>query len=361
MVLETRVVLGVDDAGLQEELLHFLDRLPDVQVVGAADNEHSLRGVVRDRKPHAVIAVPDLLTGEDLPHAMAVAVRETTEALRSAIRAGARGFYVWPAEREALGRDVVRTHAKVRPETTQNGVVYAVVGARGGAGATFLATNLAAALSRRQPETVLADLDPTFGDVTPALGIAADVQLPSISDLAAVARELTNEHLDRVLQEHPAGFRVLLAPQEVRLEPRLEPPTVAAVVQALRERFAITVLHLPRSLDESARSAIELADEVLVVVTLDVLGIRSARRLIDGLRSAGLGDSLRLLVNRTRRGEVVPGDAEAVLGVPIASVLPSDRGVERAQNRGELVVGKRGGVARSIDRLARQLLRRSAA
>lgn len=359
--VETRVALGVDDPGLQDELLHFLDRLPEVKVVGAAEDEESLRGVIRDRQPHAVVAAPELVSREGFPPVMAVAARETTDALRSAIRVGARGFYVWPAEREALGRDVVRTHKKARPEPEKNGLVLAVVGARGGAGTTFLATNLAAALSRQHAETVLADFDTVFGDVTPALGIAADAPLPSITDLAAVASELTADHLDRVLQAHPAGFRALFAPQDVSLGAGIDAATVEAIVRALRERFTTTVLHLPRALEESTRSAIQLADEVLVVVTLDVLGIRSARRLLESLRSAGLGGSVRLLVNRTRRGEVVPSDAELVLDAPVACLIPSDRSVERAQNRGELVVGRRGRVARRIDRLAAQLLRERAA
>ena len=357
---ETRVVLGIDEPGLHEELLHFLERLPGVRVVGVAENKELFRRMVEDREPDSVIGIPELISGADLPPAIAVAPRETTKALRAAIRAGARGFYVWPAEREALGREVMDLQPQVRSDASEKGLVIAVLGARGGAGATFFATNLAGALCRRH-DTVLVDLDPMFGDVTPALGVAADATVASVTDLVAVARELTWEHVDRVLQPHPAGFRVLFAPQDVSHEPRLDGATAQAVVRVLRQRFDATVLHLPRRLDEVVRFAAELADDVLVVVTLDMLGVRSARRLLDALRSAGLGESLRLLVNKTRRGEILPEDAELVLGVPIAGVIRSDPGVERAQNRGELVVGRRGGVARSLDRLAKELVQGRAA
>lgn len=359
MVGETKVVLGVDDAGLQDELLHFLDRLAGVTVIGAAESEHPLRLMIREREPDAVVGVPNLL-GADLPPALAVAVRETTKDLRKAIRAGARGFYVWPDEREALGRDVVGV-SRVRPESGEKGLALAVFGARGGAGATFLATNLAGALARRNSKTVLADLDPAFGDVTPALGIPADAPHPSVADLLGVTRELTTEHLDRVLHSHPMGFEVLLAPQQVPSSLELDQATVAAVVAALQERFSFTVLHLPRVLDGTIRSVAGLVDELFIVVTLDVLGIRSAKRVVDFLRSFGLGDSLRLLVNRASRGEVVPEDAELVLGVPIACVIPSDRSVERALNRGELVVTKRGRVSRRINALAARLEKERAA
>lgn len=353
---ETTIALGIDDGALQEEVLHFLDRLPEVKVVGAAERAELLQQLVRDGRPDAVVGVPNLLQGLGNVPTLAVSIRESTEALRSALRAGASGFYVWPEEREALGRDVQRANTSDGSEQSERGMVIGVLGARGGAGATFLATNLAGALARGGAETVLADLDLLYGDVSPALGIPPDASLPTISDLAAVARELTSEHLDGVLHEHPGGFRVLFAPREVAPEDRLDPATIVATVKALRERFAVTVLHLPRSLSVSVRSVLELADVVLIVVSLDVVGIRGAKRLIDHLRSFGLRDSLRLVVNRAGRGEVVPQDAKRVLETPIACVIGSDRAVERRQNRGELIVGRRGRVQRRISRLAGQLL-----
>ena len=353
---ETSIALGIDDGALQEEVLHFLDRLPHVKVVGAAERVESLRRLVRHRRPLAVVGVPSLLVGLEDVATLALSVRETTDALRTALRVGARGFYVWPEEREALGRDVQRLRPLAGTEPGEEGLVIAVLGARGGAGVTFLTTNLAGAFARRGVKTVLADLDLLSADVTPALGIPPEASHPTISDLAAVAGELTTEHLVRVLYEHPGGFRVLFAPGELSAEDRFDRATLVATVRALRERFGVTVVHLPRALDGAVRSVIELADIVLVVVSLDVVGIRMAKRLIDHLRSVGLAESMRLVINRAGRGEVVPQDAELVLETPIACVIGADRAVERAQNRGELIVERRGRLPRRIARLAEQLL-----
>jgi Flp pilus assembly CpaE family ATPase len=358
---ETSVVLGIPDSGLQEEVLHFLGRLPGVEVVGAAGSPNSLRRMVRERAPDVVVGAPDQLAGVEPAATFAIALRETTEGLRAAIRAGARGFYVWPQERESLGREVTRVDSVETPEPAEDGTVIAVLGARGGAGTTFLATNLAAACARRGAQTVLADLDLLYGDVAPALGVPPDAVLPSVAELATVSRELSTEHLERVMHPHPAGFHVLLAPPQAPSETRMDPEMVVGVVGALRARFAAAVLHLPRLLDESVRTAVDLADEALVVVTLDVLGIRAAKRLIDHLRSFGIERPLRLAVNKAGRGEVVPEDAELVLDTPLACVIGIDRGVPRAQNRGQLIVGKRGGPSRRISRLAGRLLERRAA
>ncbi len=358
---ETTIVLGIDDRALQEEVMHFLERLPGAKVVGASEGANALRRLVRETRPDAVVGVPELLEGMEDPARFAVALRETAGGLRAALRAGALGFFVWPEERQALAREIKRLRPRDSAEPQEAGVVIAVLGTRGGAGATFVATNLAAALATVGADTVLADLDLLSGDVAPALGMDPETAHRSVADLMAVSRELSVEHLDPVLHEHAAGFRVLFAPHQVPSEVSLDAAMVRSAVRALRERFQASVLHLPRTVDRSVRSALELADEVLLVVTLDVLGVRAAKRVIDHLRAFGLGDSFRLVVNRAGRGEVIPDDAGRVLNLPIASVIGVDRAVPRAQNRGELIAGRRGQVPKRIARLAKDLLERGAA
>ncbi|MGH2724352.1 MAG: hypothetical protein ACRDI0_08820 [Actinomycetota bacterium] len=205
---ETTVVLGVDDAALQEEVLHFLDRRPALRVVGAAADGHRLAREVREAAPDAAVVSPAVLgPAPDLDGAavLVVAERETTEALRTAIRAGARGFYLWPEEREALARDAERAARPRVAEGRTPGRAVAVYGARGGAGVTFLATTLAASFASRGATAVLADLDPVHADVAAALGIAPGADVPTVAQLRPVLDELAPEHLDRVLYAHPAG------------------------------------------------------------------------------------------------------------------------------------------------------------
>src|SRR5207302_695262 len=88
----------------------------------------------------------------------------------------------------------------------------AVLGSRGGAGTTFLATQLAASFATRGIATAIADLDVVCSDLTAALGIPADQPVRTVADLLPVADELTAEHLEQVLFRHAAGFSALLAP-----------------------------------------------------------------------------------------------------------------------------------------------------
>jgi pilus assembly protein CpaE len=355
---ETSVVLGLEDPALQEEVLHFLDRLPRVRVVGAVADGPGLGRQVRERRPEAAVASPGVVaSAPDLDGAALLVVSqvESTDALRAALRAGASGFYLWPEERDGLGRDAERAARPSAREAVSPGQVVAVHSPRGGAGCTFVATNLAAACADRNADTVLADLDSFGADVTAALGLRVEDTVPTSAELVSVEDEMTEEHIDRVLHPHARGFRVLLAPHDARME-TVGPGGASAAIRLLRDRFDVVVLHLPRALDATARAAIEVSDVVLLVVTLDVLGLRAARRVLDLLAGLGVEARCRLILNRVSRGEIVPADAERVLELPVSSVIRNDRSVPRSQNRGELVAGGGSPAARRLAGLAQTLL-----
>jgi pilus assembly protein CpaE len=353
----TGVILGIEDVSLQEEVLHFLDRLPYVRVLGASDDGRAVSLQVHEHRPDAAVLTPHILaTSPSLDGAaiLVVSQQESIAALRASLRAGARGFYRWPQERDELARDAERAARPKVATPTQPGRVVAVYSGRGGAGVTFLATNLAAAMADRGEEVALVDLDSVFGEVGFALGILNE-ETPTIAELVAVAEELTEEHLDRVLHTHPRGFRVLLAPHRPILD-GLSGAAAGAIVRGVRAGFDGVVLHLPRALDPPVLAALEESDEILLVTTLDVLSLRDTRRALAILGQLGLQPRCRLVLNQVTRGEVVPADAERALGLPTSAVIRVDRSVRRAQNRGELLASRSGPAARGLAALARTLL-----
>jgi pilus assembly protein CpaE len=358
-VQQATVVLGIEDLALQEEVLHFLDRLPGISVAGAVTDGDALVARLGEARPDAAVISPDLLvpgtTVDGHTSVLVVAEKETTAALRAALGSGARGFYLWPEEREALARDARRCVRAAEPELGTPGRVVAVYGPRGGSGVTFLATNLAVACARGGASTVLVDLDPFFADVSCAIGVSPASDVPTVADLVPVLDELTHDHLERVLYTHPAGFRSLLGPPEPSLAATLPPDYASRAVELLRGEEDAVILHFPRALDEASRGALELADEVLVVVSLDVLSFRATQRALTYLEGLGLTARCRLVVNRATPGEVIPEDVERVFGLRPVAILKHDRSIPRAMNRGELVAGRSGQVGRCLAGLARHI------
>jgi pilus assembly protein CpaE len=231
--------------------------------------------------------------------------------------------------------------------------VIAVYAPRGGSGATFVATHLAASIGRRGRRCVLVDMDPVFADLTAALGVPSD-EARTVADLLPLGGEVAPEHLDGVLWRHPEGFDALLAP-EPDVAGRLRGEDYGPALSAVVGVADVVVLHLARTLDDIARAGLAHADRMLMVLSLDVFSFRGARRSLSLLKELGLEDRCDFVVNRARRSEIVPNDVRRVFGRPPLGVITSDRMVGQAQDRGRLLPA-RGRAARAIDKLAATLM-----
>jgi len=185
-------------------------------------------------------------------------------------------------------------------------------------------------------------------DLGLAVGIAEDAR--TVADLVPVVDELTERHVREVLWEHPGGFRVLASPDSDAPVPG--PDGYASVVAGVSATADVVVLHAGRAREPVGRAAVGLADSVVLVVTLDVLGIHGARRVLQSLDDAR--DRCVIVVNRARRAEIVPADVERALGIPPLVVIPEDSAVSRAQNCGRLVTA-RGRAGRAVAALAAAL------
>ena len=349
-----RVVLALEEHDVAEEVMHFLDRSGKARVVATAGDDRQLAEAVRQLDPDAVVAQPSLMEpavvlGRTL---FALDTRESVASLRAAIAAGARGFYVWPADRDELAGAAAGSILAQSPGE-RRAIVIAVHGARGGVGTTFVATHLAAAFARRKADCVVLDADPTYGDVGAALGAPGD-GVHTVADLLPLIDELNPEHLADALWDHPSGFRVLLAPppEEAQL---VGGNHLRVVVETAATACDVVVLHLPRAIDDLGLTGFRSADRVLEVLGLDVLSFRAATRALEALRPVSLEGRVGFVVNRASRSEITPGDVARVFGAAPLAVVPFDRAVERAQDHGRLVPWK-GRVGRTFDRLAQTVL-----
>ena len=347
-----RVVLAMEQHDVAEEVMHFLDRSGHARVVATAADDRQLLEAVRQLEPDAVVGQPSLVADAIRTRAfLAVDTRESVGSLRAAIRAGADGYFVWPADRDALATAAAATRAGPLALDRRASVI-AVHSARGGAGATFVATHLARAFARQGKSSVLIDGDPLYADVSAAVG-APETDVHTIADLVPLGAELTPAHLDDTLWTHPEGFRVLLSPS-AEDAPKVETSCVRRVVDVAATAADVVILHLPHAIDSQARSGCETADRIVEVLSLDVLSFRSSKRALDALRPLGLEGRIGFVVNRATRAEITPRDVSRVFDREPLIVIPADRSAARAQDHGRLV-SARSRTGRAFEHLAGRL------
>lgn len=209
------------------------------------------------------------------------------------------------------------------------GVVVAVLGGRGGAGATTLAAALAVAATRAGRTALLVDGDPLGGGIDLVFGGEQDRGL-RWPELAGTRGRLPAQALTSALPRM-AGLAVL---SWDRGESEPAPPdAVRAVLSAGRRANDLVAVDLPRALDDGARTALALATTVLLIVPTEVRAAAAAARVAAG---AGLLCSDLRLVTRGPSPSGLTGDQVArALGLPLFGELRPEPGLDVTLERGE--------------------------
>ena len=354
-----RLVVGVRDVAFHQEVLDFLQRDVRVEVVGAAAQPGRLVELLRAGTVDAVVVCAGMArelrhptTRERAPSRFVVAEEMTVPVLREAVEARAEGVFSWPEEREELADVLALLPSGRSTDPGVRGKVISVQGVRGGAGATFVAANLAAVLADRGDRAVMVDLDLHFAELTLALGVTEEAAGHTIADLLPVMGELSPEHVEAALAQHARGFSVLLAPSDTTVATATPVGLCAATVALLAGTFDVVVLHVPRALDDVARMAANLADEVVVVAAPDLSSLSGAKRMFAALDLPRNTDGCKLLINHRIRADITSGDFERILGIAPAAAIRFDPAVSRAQANGELLPSGSHRAGKDLRRLA---------
>lgn len=212
--------------------------------------------------------------------------------------------------------------------TGRRAVVVAVVGARGGAGATSFAVALSLAAAREGRRAMLVDADPYGGGIDLALG-AEDVGGPRWEDFVGGAAPVTGDALASAL---PRCGEVTVLSWSRSGTATIPSSVVESLLSAARRGSDLVVVDVPRSFDETARIALSAADVAFVVCPAEVRAAAAGRRVAE---SVGLlVDDVRVVVRGPSptklSGELV---SEAV-GLPLAGWLEPEPGIGRALDEG---------------------------
>ena len=209
------------------------------------------------------------------------------------------------------------------------GALVAVVGGRGGAGATTLACALALTATRRGISTVLVDGDPLGGGLDMVFGgeLTPGLRWP---DLAASRGRLPGKALADAL---PAlhGVSVLSCDRDELLE--LPPQAVTAVLAAAQRSADLVVVDLPRSNDPATTGILSAAGTTLLVVPAEVRAAASAARV--AARVALHCQDIRLVVRGPAPGGLAPADVVRALRLPLVGTLRAEPSLDVALERGE--------------------------
>jgi secretion/DNA translocation related CpaE-like protein len=237
---------------------------------------------------------------------------------------GAEHVAVLPAAEPWL---VDRFVTPVPPSST--GRVLAVIGGRGGAGASILAGGLAVTAVRAGLRTLLVDADPLGGGLDLVLGWEQvdGLRWPA---LAGTGGRVDPPALLRALPHR--GDLVLLSFDREDLV-SVPGEAMAATLDAARLGRDMIITDLPRRLDDAATLALQSADRAVLVVPAELRATAAAARVAATM--ALHCDDLAIVVRGPAPGRLRAREIARVLGLPLAGSLRPEPGLCAALERGE--------------------------
>lgn len=210
-----------------------------------------------------------------------------------------------------------------------SGELIAVIGGRGGAGATTLASALAITASRSGHRVLLVDGDPLGGGVDLVFGGESD---PGIRwpDLGATRGRVPGSALTGAL---PRMNELSVLSWDRSDVLRVPPEAMEAVLEAGRRSCELVVADVPRALDDASRIVLSLATVVLLLVPAEVRAAAAATRVATQL--APLCQDLRLVVRGPAPSGLGADEIAGALGLPLVGFLKPEPALELALERGE--------------------------
>jgi DNA-binding response OmpR family regulator len=208
--------------------------------------------------------------------------------------------------------------------------IIAVMGVRGGAGTTTMSINLAAALAGGGDAVTLIDFDMTHGHV----GLYLNQKMAGgVNTLATMPEGEIAAQLSSHLIAYSTHLRLLLAHLNIDGRyPAISGSQAAAILNTLSPTTT-TVVDLGSSLNEVARSAIELADHIVVCLRPERIALVAARQIITHLHETIFPHTvLHVVMIDFGPGTNLPQTAvEGFLGYPVTATIQIPR-AEMAQS-----------------------------
>jgi pilus assembly protein CpaE len=259
---------------------------------------------------------------------------------RDFLASGIQDYLLKPLTPDALRDAFIAAQAALigpkvhEPESDKPRVTVAVIGVRGGVGASTVAASLAWSLSDGAGQsTALLDLDIHFGtgalafDLEPGRGLTDALENPGRID---------GLFIERAMVRASDKLAVLSAEAPINQPLLADGGALHHLQEELRHAFETVVIDLPRGL--AVQNPMLLADigHVVVVTEQTLAATRDTIRVLGWLKSAAPGAQVTLVANRVTANpppEVSRKDFEASVERRVDVVLPYDLKLAQAASK----------------------------
>lgn len=338
--MEQATVLLIDSDN--STLKKVIEKDPTLAVVGSTANI-DIAYTLAERNEPAVIMLNVDLPGEECFQAAEAFTLEfpasslimltagsDPEVLRQALKVGAKEVIFLPVDdeqliktiKQVLKQDLKRRQLfSIEKKTKPEFKIITAFNTKGGVGKSTLALNVALAIRQKtKSRVVLVDLDLFSGNLALMAGVDSRI---SIKDMVDDINILDKENLDEYCVSHKSGLKIVPAPITPETAGFIRTDHVEKILGLLTEVFNYVVVDAPTYFTDAVIPALEMAQDILVVSTLDLASAQNLKQCLDLLDRLAMLPKTRLVVNRVGyTGALKIKDLEQQLGLAANAIIP---------------------------------------
>jgi pilus assembly protein CpaE len=307
----------------------------DIEVIGTAASGPEAIESSRKLNPDVVlmdINMPEMdgikaaeLLSSEMPGIgiIMMSVQGEQDYLRRAMLAGAREFLIKPFSGDDLVRSIRHVYrleagkramaaqaayapashggqqsgGKHKTDEITQGRIMTVVSPKGGVGRTTVAANLAVALKlSTQKKVALVDGSLYFGDVGVLLNLLSN---KTLVDAVEHIDELDADLLNDLMATHSSGVKVLLAPPQPEMAELITAEHMRRILVELAANYDYVVVDTWPSFADTVLTAMDLADDILLVMTLEMTAIKDVKLYLEVVEKLNYPpEKVKLILNR---------------------------------------------------------------
>ncbi|HEY4135593.1 MAG TPA: P-loop NTPase [Alphaproteobacteria bacterium] len=258
---------------------------------------------------------------------IALGTTNDVKLFRALIEAGVVDYLVKPVSADDLQRAIDQANGIKAAETSESarGQVIAVVGARGGVGASTIALNLAWLLSQeRERKVALVDLDLHFGSIALSLDLETG---NGFRDVLQNPSRIDPLFLERASIRAAERLIVLGTEEPLTATRHWDAGAFRPLLDELTKAHEVVLLDLPRGMVMEHPELLAAASTVLLAADMSLSSLRDSLRLVSLARELAPRARLSLALNRPRpagKNDVPAAEFAKTLGEPIGCELPFD-------------------------------------
>jgi len=260
----------------------------------------------------------------DLPCILVSQVHQSDVLIR-ALRAGVSDVLAWPLERGQLSDALRRLESSHTPRTREEAKIISFISSKGGAGVSFIASNLGHVLGTNEHKRVLLiDLNTQFSDTH---FILSDKDPPAtLSEVCAQIDRLDDAFLDACLTHVEGSFDILAGPRDPIRASEIKKEKIEYILSLVAGNYDYVLIDIGQAISQLSIPVLDRSDTIFVVTQPSIAHARTGRRLLDILHGLHYRDEkIRILLNRSgSRDELTRAKLENVFGAKICHTLPDD-------------------------------------